>query len=135
MSAATTGNSRTTHGTKSTPSRWPFNHSAHGLDACRRCGGFLVNEHCMDLDIGEGRGKQRFWAMRCIQCGDMIDEIILRNRHSTGQTHQETQSSGKGQAFPSSPHPGAKGGRYATVYDASPTIRRHATLQTTGTIR
>ena len=32
----------------------------------------------MDLDIGHiGVG---YWAWRCIQCGDIIDETILRNR-------------------------------------------------------
>jgi hypothetical protein len=48
------------------------------LDGCRRCGGFLVDDH-MDLDIEERRTGSHCWAMRCVQCGDMIDETILRN--------------------------------------------------------
>ena len=43
---------------------------------------FFVDGHCMDLDIGAGREGDRFWAMCCVQCGDMIDETILRNRQS-----------------------------------------------------
>lgn len=45
---------------------------------CGRCGGLLVGERCMD--IGESLGGYWFWAMRCIQCGDIVDEVILRNR-------------------------------------------------------
>lgn len=45
---------------------------------CGRCGGLLVDERCMD--IGESMGGYWFWAMRCIQCGDIVDEVILRNR-------------------------------------------------------
>jgi len=47
---------------------------------CRRCGGFLVEDHCLVLDTREGRAAP--WAMRCVQCGDMIDETILRNRYA-----------------------------------------------------
>ena len=45
---------------------------------CRRCSGFLVREMCIDLDSDSGYST--VWAHRCIQCGDMIDEVILRNR-------------------------------------------------------
>jgi hypothetical protein len=48
---------------------------------CRRCGGFLVEDHCLVLDTREGRAAP--WAMRCVQCGDMIDETILRNRYAS----------------------------------------------------
>lgn len=47
---------------------------------CIRCGGFLVDERCMD--IGESLGGYWFMAMRCVQCGDIIDEVILRNRYA-----------------------------------------------------
>lgn len=63
------------------PHRSPLE-SAHHVGVCRRCGGFLVDEHCMDLDLGEDRAGYRSWAMRCVQCGDLIDETILRNRYS-----------------------------------------------------
>ncbi len=55
------------------------NHSsAEHSHPCRRCGGILVNEQCMDL--AESEGGSRFWASRCVQCGDLIDPVILRNR-------------------------------------------------------
>jgi len=52
------------------------------LNTCQRCGGFLVDEHCMELDLAIEKNGQRdkFWAKRCVQCGDLIDETILRNR-------------------------------------------------------
>lgn len=62
--------------------------SAHRVGVCRRCGGFLVDDHGMDLDIGEGRAGYRSWAMHCVQCGDLIDETILRNRYTSHLTHQ-----------------------------------------------
>ncbi|MGC3974507.1 MAG: hypothetical protein QM771_09020 [Nitrospira sp.] len=52
--------------------------SQHDACRCLRCGGFLVDERCMD--IGESLGGYWFMAMRCVQCGDIIDEVILRNR-------------------------------------------------------
>ncbi len=55
---------------------------------CLRCGGFLVDERCMD--IGESLGGYWFMAMRCVQCGDIIDEVILRNRYAQlATTHGE----------------------------------------------
>ncbi len=55
--------------------------------SCTRCGGLLVGERCMD--IGESLGGYWFWAMRCVQCGDIIDEVILRNRYADHVTPQE----------------------------------------------
>lgn len=46
--------------------------------SCRRCGGMLVNEQCMDL--AESASGYSFWGSRCIQCGDIIDPLILQNR-------------------------------------------------------
>ena len=51
-----------------------------GSACCTRCGGFLVDERCMD--IGESLGGYWFMAMRCVQCGDVTDEVILRNRYA-----------------------------------------------------
>lgn len=53
---------------------------------CLRCGGFLVEERCMD--IGESLGGYWFWATRCIQCGDIVDEVILRNRYMPQEVQQ-----------------------------------------------
>lgn len=81
----------------------------------------------MDMDIGKiGRGH---WAKRCIQCGDMIDETILRNREVPLRTYQEIDPAADiGRSFDASPSHGGKGGRYASVSHASATIRSHTTL-------
>lgn len=44
---------------------------------CGRCGGSLDHDTCMDLN---NSGYSTIRVLRCIQCGDMIDEVILRNR-------------------------------------------------------
>jgi hypothetical protein len=46
--------------------------------ACTRCGGLLVSDFCMDVlgNIGEAE----FAAKRCVQCGEVVDLVILRNR-------------------------------------------------------
>lgn len=54
---------------------------------CERCGGLMIDERCMD--IGESLGGYWFWAMRCIQCGDIVDEVILRNRCRPHEQIQE----------------------------------------------
>ncbi|MBX3234660.1 MAG: hypothetical protein KF814_00790 [Nitrospiraceae bacterium] len=47
-------------------------------DDCRRCGGFLVAEPCLDF-YNDG-GACRCEVRRCVQCGDVVDDVILRNR-------------------------------------------------------
>ena len=46
--------------------------------SCARCSGCLTSEMCIDLESDTGRCI--FWAFRCLQCGDIVDETILRNR-------------------------------------------------------
>jgi hypothetical protein len=74
MNVSTAGSSTKTR--RSLPS------SSHRCESfsCTRCGGLLVEERCMD--IGESLGGYWFMAMRCVQCGDLVDEVILRNRHA-----------------------------------------------------
>ena len=36
---------------------------------CSRCGGLMVMEHLID-----------FTALRCVQCGEIVDPVILHNR-------------------------------------------------------
>jgi ribosomal protein S27AE len=49
---------------------------------CARCGGLMVPEH----DIHDGDeleaafGDLALTARRCIQCGELIDAVVLRNR-------------------------------------------------------
>ena len=59
--------------------RWARNHN---IDRCPRCSGLMVAEWCQDLSD--------YRAQRCVQCGEMIDPIILRNRgalHGPMATH------------------------------------------------
>jgi hypothetical protein len=50
----------------------------HSTDRCPRCGGLMVAEWCQDLSD--------YTAQRCVQCGELIDPVILHNRrlHLTG---------------------------------------------------
>jgi hypothetical protein len=44
----------------------------HSTDRCPRCGGLMVAEWCQDLSGYSGQ--------RCVQCGELIDPVILQNR-------------------------------------------------------
>ena len=45
---------------------------------CWRCGGLMVIEHCSDLL--DDTGHINFAAQRCVQCGELVDPVILMNR-------------------------------------------------------
>ena len=45
---------------------------------CSRCQGLLVGDLCYDID--DDQGQRWFSALRCVQCGDVLDPTILRNR-------------------------------------------------------
>ena len=51
--------------------------------ACVRCNGYMAPDMCTDLQSDSGQCN--FWALRCIQCGDIVDEVILRNRSRSNQ--------------------------------------------------
>jgi hypothetical protein len=44
----------------------------HSEDRCPRCSGLMVAEWCEDLSD--------YTAQRCVQCGEIVDPVILRNR-------------------------------------------------------
>jgi hypothetical protein len=44
----------------------------HGTDRCPRCSGLMVAEWCEDLS--------NYTAQRCVQCGEIVDPVIVRNR-------------------------------------------------------
>jgi hypothetical protein len=48
----------------------------HSTDRCPRCRGLMVAEWCEDLSSYTGQ--------RCVQCGEVIDPIILQNRRQFG---------------------------------------------------
>jgi ribosomal protein S27AE len=74
----------------------PRNHmissEASHKSTCVRCGGFMVNDSYMDLlnNVGE----TEFAAKRCVQCGEVVDPVILRNRGTT-QEPATAQAAGK----------------------------------------
>ena len=45
---------------------------------CTRCGGLMVHDFC--LDVLTSIGESKFDAKRCVQCGEVVDPIILQNR-------------------------------------------------------
>lgn len=48
----------------------------HRTDRCERCSGLMVAEWCEDLSD--------YTALRCVQCGEVIDPVILQNRRQYG---------------------------------------------------
>ncbi len=50
---------------------------------CTRCGRLMVTDFAMDLLFCIG--ETEFAAQRCVQCGEIVDPVILRNR---GITHK-----------------------------------------------
>lgn len=53
-------------------------HLVLGDSRCRRCDGLMVHEHC--LDLLDDTGRMEFPALRCVQCGEVVDAVILLNR-------------------------------------------------------
>lgn len=47
---------------------------------CLRCGGLLVQSDF--LNLMKGAMKQEDTVIRCVQCGDLVDRIIFKNRAS-----------------------------------------------------
>jgi hypothetical protein len=48
---------------------------------CIRCSGFMVREIYMDLL--NSTSEVEFFALRCVQCGDVVDPVIMRHRETT----------------------------------------------------
>ena len=49
-----------------------------GTTRCSRCGGLMVVEQC--FDFLDDSGHLSFFARRCVQCGELVDPVILQNR-------------------------------------------------------
>jgi hypothetical protein len=58
----------------------------YNRDRCPRCSGLMVAERYQDLSD--------YRAQRCVQCGEIIDPVILLNRGDL-QRPMTTQSAGK----------------------------------------
>ena len=58
------------------------NHTASSAvqheSTCTRCDGLMVNDFCMD--VLNSTGESGFAAKRCVQCGEVVDPVILQNR-------------------------------------------------------
>lgn len=52
--------------------------SGDSSKGCLRCGGLMVGEFCTDLL--SSTGELEFLASRCVQCGEVVDPVILQNR-------------------------------------------------------
>lgn len=52
--------------------------AAYPASACTRCGGFMVNDFCMA--VLNSTGDLEVVAKRCVQCGEVVDPVIERNR-------------------------------------------------------
>jgi hypothetical protein len=47
---------------------------------CLRCGGLMVNE--VSMDLMNSTSELECATRRCVQCGDILDPVILRNRRT-----------------------------------------------------
>jgi hypothetical protein len=64
---------RNSYGEKPDDPRW--NGVLLGMSACGRCGGLLTRDEEFSLSI-----DRKMPSLRCVQCGEWLDEIILQNR-------------------------------------------------------
>ena len=77
----------------------PRNHTipsvASHKSTCGRCGGLLVIDFYMDLLFCIG--ETEFAARRCVQCGEVVDSVILLNR---GMNHEPVPAQPAGKMLP-----------------------------------
>ena len=66
--------------------------AAQHASTCTRCCGLMVQDFCLDM-LGN-IGESEFAAKRCVQCGEVVDPVILRNR-GTRQEPMTVQRVGK----------------------------------------
>ncbi|MCX5724026.1 MAG: hypothetical protein NTX84_05835 [Nitrospirae bacterium] len=57
-----------------------FSSTVQQESICSRCGGLMVGDCCMDLL--NSTGELEFAASRCVQCGEVVDPVILSNRRT-----------------------------------------------------
>ena len=85
--------------TKKTRAEQLRNHAATSASThesiCGRCGGLLVIDFYMDLLFCIG--ETEFAAQRCVQCGEIVDPVILHNR---GMNHEPMTAQATGRMLP-----------------------------------
>lgn len=68
------------------------NHIAHIMNtpSCERCGGLLIKEYCLDASNPDGQ----VWitTKHCVQCGNVVDPVILKNQEEALSPHQVERS-------------------------------------------
>jgi hypothetical protein len=57
---------------------------------CVRCGGYMTTGRYIDLQ--DDTGQIEFEAERCVQCGDVVDPIIRRNRAQQRMIREQMQN-------------------------------------------
>lgn len=66
----------------------PTEHDFKAPENCARCGGLMVIADC--FDVLSDTGEIDCQSFRCIQCGDLVDPVILYNRtHRPVLTHKK----------------------------------------------
>ena len=65
-----------------------------GATRCSRCEGLMVIEQCFDLM--DDTGHLDFMARRCVQCGEVIDQVILQNRQRQLPVGRGADNTGSG---------------------------------------
>ena len=53
----------------------------HPSPHCSRCGGLMLLDYYMDMQ--DDTGQIDIEALRCTGCGEVIDQVILKNRLQT----------------------------------------------------
>lgn len=54
---------------------------------CHRCHGLMVRERYDDLELGSAEHEIPSW--RCLNCGAIIDPVILAHHQTSGKTEPD----------------------------------------------
>lgn len=65
--------------------------NSSGATRCSRCMGLMVAEEAFDSQVGRAHGGSL--VRRCVQCGEVVDPVILQNRQlqlgtNVGRTYE-----------------------------------------------
>jgi uncharacterized Zn finger protein len=55
-----------------------FSSATSHESTCTRCGGFMVSD--FSIDLLDSAGESELALKRCVQCGEVVDAVIQRNR-------------------------------------------------------
>jgi RNase P subunit RPR2 len=83
-------------------------------DTCSRCGGFMVSHWCMNVNYDAG--GMEILTQRCLQCGEVIDPVILENRLNPEREAMKKKTR------PLLSRPLASSGRKSTGLSCSPVV-------------